>query len=255
MSQNAQRHRQKRPSRKEKQKEPAKAPEPKDKWKEHRKHNVKHLIPKSENQGTYLQQLQTNQLVVATGPAGCGKTYLASCFAANELLLGNIKKIILARPNKTLGDSSGFLPGTITEKLMPFVRPMVEAMKQQMGNEQFECNFGSDISSNISVQALEHIRGMSFDDCIVIVDEGQNTTEAEVRSIVTRIGENCQLIFCGDPKQHDIDGQSGIEFLEYIITKYKIPNTDISKFTSRDIVRSGICKDFVMAFEKENNNG
>ena len=251
MSNGAQRFKQRKPSRKEKQKDTNTNAQRKPKWQEHRKHNVKHIVPKSTNQAKYLESLQHNQLVIACGPAGCGKTYLAACFAANELQLGNIEKVIITRPNVTLGESSGFLPGTSTQKLMPFCRPMIEAMRNQMGSEAFECNFGEEIGSNISIQALEHIRGMSFDNCILIVDEGQNTSVAEVKSIVTRIGENCQLIFCGDPKQHDMDGDSGIEFLKYMVGKYNISNADIVEFSSSDIVRSGICKDFVLAFEQE----
>ena len=249
MSSNAQRFRHK-PTRKEKQKVPQQAPR-KEKYIEERKQKLKPIQPKTYNQSRYIKALQSEVLIVATGRAGSGKTYIAACHAANKLLAGEVKRVIIARPYVAMGKTTGFWPGSPTQKLLPYCRPILEAMKEQMGSAAFECNFDDSGESNISLQPLEAIRGMSFSDCILIIDEGQNATPEEIKSIVTRIGENCQLIFCGDPKQHDLRGVSGIDYLCGVIEKYNISNTAIIEFTVDDIVRSGICKEFISAFERE----
>lgn len=218
----------------------------KEKFKEERQHRSPPILAKTENQKTYLSYLKEYKLVVAIGPAGCGKTYLPAAIAGDALLKGDIDKIIVARPYVTMGKNLGALPGDETEKLYPFVRPMLDTIKERIGAGSWDTALAK---GQVEVQALQSIRGRSFDgNMMVIIDEMQNATPEEVRSIVTRIGDGCQLVICGDPDQNDVRGLDGITYLTDVIDDHDIADTGIVEFDLDDIVRSGMVKDFVKAF-------
>lgn len=212
--------------------------------------NNKPIIPKTDNQRKLLESFESNIISIASGDAGTGKSYLAARWAARELRLGNYKKVVIARPYVTMGKSVGLFPGDIRMKLGVFLMPLLNNIADQLGTTYEYCLNKGDVE----IHPLEAIRGMSFEDCILIVDEFQNTTPEEVRSIVTRIGENTKLLLTGDRKQSDIRGKSGIVYLQELVEKYDIKDVGVVNFTHEDIVRSGIVKEFVKVFDKEGEN-
>lgn len=219
----------------------------KPKFEEERQAKTKTVVPKNDNQRTYIQLLQTKALVIAEGSAGTGKTFLAASIGANRLVNQAGYRIYLTRPYVAMGRSTGMWPGSIEEKLSPYLAPMLSVIKKQIGDGAYNSGLGK----SIFIHPLEAIRGESFENCLIICDEGQNLLPEEARSLVTRLGDGAQLVICGDTKQKDIKGEDGITYLKKIIRKYSIQDTGIVEFTSDDIVRSGIVKEFVKAFDSE----
>jgi phosphate starvation-inducible protein PhoH and related proteins len=221
-------------------------PEVKEKFAE--EHKAKPIIAKNENQKKYLHSLQFDTVSVGKGSAGSGKTWCAAAVAANKYLKGEIKQIIVARAYVPMGKSTGFWPGSVEEKLAPYVAPILNVIRERIGDHRYQAEF----SKTIKIQPLEAIRGMSFPSgTFLILDESQNLSVEEVRSIVTRLEEGSQVAFCGDDKQRDVKGVSGIVYLANLIKKHNLPNCSVVEFTPADIVRSGLTRAFVEIFEKE----
>lgn len=206
------------------------------------------VLAKNENQKKYLHSLQFDTISVGKGSAGSGKTWCAAAVAANKYLKGDIDQIIVTRPYVAMGKSTGFWPGSVEDKLYPYVAPILGVIKERIGASKFEADFGK----NIKIQPLEAIRGMSFPSgTFLICDEAQNLSVEEVRSIVTRLETGSQVAFCGDDKQRDVKGVSGIVYLSNLIKKHKLPDCTVVEFTTADIVRSGLTRAFVEIFEQE----
>jgi phosphate starvation-inducible PhoH-like protein len=221
-------------------------PESKSKFEE--EHRVKPITAKNENQKKYLHSLQFDTVSVGKGSAGSGKTWCAAAVAANKYIKGEIFQIIVARAYVTMGKSTGFWPGTVEDKLMPFVTPILNVIKERVGDLKYQAEFGK----TIKIQPLEAIRGMSFPaGTFLIIDESQNLLVDEVRSIVTRLESGSQVAFCGDDFQRDVKGVSGIVYLANLIKKHNLPGCTVTEFTPADIVRSGLTKMFVEIFEEE----
>lgn len=217
-----------------------------EKFQEEREQKAQPIVAKNNSQKFYLRCLQRDVLVIATGSAGTGKSWCASAHAANRLVRGEVDKVVLARPYVTMGKSVGMFPGDIKDKLEPFVKPLLEVFKDRLGENDFQSRYRT---GRIEIQPLEAIRGMSFNNTVIIVDECQNTTPEEIKSIVTRIGDNCQLILCGDPAQTDIKGENGLDFITNVVNKHKVQESGVVVFKPEDIVRSGITKQFVQIFD------
>lgn len=210
------------------------------------------LLPMNEKQTELLEALKYNSLVVAKGSAGTGKTLLACWHSAKKLHYGDVKKVVLIRAYQPLaGRSIGFLPGTAEEKLIPFYQQMLDYFEDYLGKASTEIHVKN---KTIEICSLETIRGRSWNDSIIIVDESQNLYVPEVQALVTRVGTNSQIIFCGDNSEMQTDvknGMTGLLYLEEIIKKYNISDTASTTFTRDEIVRSGLTKEFVIAFEEE----
>lgn len=210
------------------------------------------LLPMNEKQTLLLEALKYNTLVVAQGSAGTGKTLLACWHAAKRLHYGDIKKVVLIRAYSPLaGRSIGFLPGTAIEKLQPFYQQMIDYFEDYIGKASTEIHLKN---STIEICSLETIRGRSWNDAIIIVDESQSLFVPEIQALTTRVGENSQIIFCGDDSgvQTDVkNGMNGLTYLREIVKKYNISDTAFVNFTRDEIVRSGLTKEFVIAFEEE----
>lgn len=204
------------------------------------------LKPMTERQGDYLRALKTSDQVIVMGPAGTGKTFIAGTVAADQLRNRKIRKIIITRPNVPGGRSLGFFPGTLEEKIAPWVVPLIETIKDRMGHGAFEIAVKR---QDIEIVPFEVMRGRSFRDCIVILDEAQNTLPAEMKMFLTRIGENCQVIINGDVSQTDLKETSGLRTIIHLIKSQTLP-VPIIEFTKDDIVRSGICALWVRAFDE-----
>jgi phosphate starvation-inducible protein PhoH and related proteins len=212
------------------------------------------LQPKNKNQQVLLDAMnQKYAVIAATGSAGSGKTYLACWYAARKLFYKQIDRIILLRAYQPLaGRSIGFLPGTADEKLLPYYQQMIDYLEDFLGKETVSIHLKH---RTIEICSLETIRGRSWDDSVIIVDESQNLYVPEVQALTTRIGEGTQMVFCGDNSgiQTDIKkGQmDGLTYLKYITDKYRIEDSAFIQFTRDDIQRSGVTKEFVIAFEEE----
>jgi len=210
------------------------------------------LLPKNENQRVLLDALKYDKLVVAQGSSGVGKSLLAVWHAAKQLNAKQIKKVVLIRAYQPLaGRSIGLLPGSASEKLMPFYQQLIDYFEDFLGKATTEIHLKN---GSIEICSLETIRGRSWDDAIIIIDEAQCLYVPEVQALVTRVGETSQIIFCGDDTgmQTDVkNGMNGLRYLKKLTEKYNISETSFVNFTREDICRSGLTKEFVIAFEEE----
>lgn len=208
--------------------------------------------PKNENQKLFLESLKYDTISCAQGSAGVGKTLLACWHAAKKLHYGDVKKVVLIRAYQPLaGRTIGFTPGDATLKLLPFYQQMVDYFEDFLGKGTTQIHL---TQGTIEICSLETIRGRSWDDAIIIVDESQNLFVPEVQALSTRLGEGSQMIFCGDDTGFQTDvknGMNGLRYLRMLVDKYKIPEVSFVNFTRDDICRSGITKSFVVAFEEE----
>lgn len=210
------------------------------------------LLPKNENQRVLLDALKYDKLVVAQGSSGVGKSLLAVWHAAKQLNAKQIKKVVLIRAYQPLaGRSIGLLPGSAAEKLMPFYQQLIDYFEDFLGKATTEIHLKN---GSIEICSLETIRGRSWDNAIIIIDEAQCLYVPEVQALVTRVGETSQIIFCGDDTgmQTDVkNGMNGLRYLKKLTEKYNISETSFVNFTREDICRSGLTKEFVIAFEEE----
>jgi phosphate starvation-inducible PhoH-like protein len=208
-----------------------------------RRKKAEPLEAQTEAQAHYLMALGDSQLIFAIGPAGTGKTYVASAFAADLLQAKSIERIIITRPNVEVGAGFGFLPGDLKEKYDPYLAPFREVMIERMGLSQYE--YALKVES-ISPQPLAFMRGATFNNAFVILDEAQNCTPAEMKMFLTRIGKNCTVVVDGDPDQCDLNGPSGLN--DAVNRLERIPGVAVVEFTEDDIVRSGLVRDILVAY-------
>jgi phosphate starvation-inducible PhoH-like protein len=159
-----------------------------------------------------------------------------------------VDKIILTRPNVSVGKDLGYFPGTLEEKFAPWAAPVLDVLNEQLGKGVVETGVKN---GNIEMAPLSTMRGRSFHDAFIILDEAQNTTVQEVKMFLTRIGKNCKVVINGDIKQSDIQSQSGLSKIIHLAKKNSM-SVPIIEFGVGDIVRSDICKQWIMAFEGEN---
>lgn len=193
-------------------------------------------------QAEYLRAIQSNQIVFGVGSAGTGKTYVAATYAAGELFHRRIQKIILTRPNVETGRGLGFLPGTLEEKYAPYLEPFDNVFTRSLGKGFYEYALKA---KTIEPKPLGFMRGATFDNCIVLLDEAQNATKEEMKMLLSRIGKNCKMIISGDVDQADIP-DSGLS--DAIHRLDHIPDIEVVRFMDDDIVRSKMCKQIILAY-------
>lgn len=193
-------------------------------------------------QENYLRAIQTQKIVFGSGPAGTGKTFLAASYAASQLLEKKINKIIVTRPNIEVGRSMGFLPGTLEEKYAPYLEPFDAIFRRTLKDGFYEYCINK---KAIDPRPLGYMRGSTFTNTIVLVDECQNMTKTEFRMLLSRIGSNCTVVLSGDPEQVDIT-DSGME--DALTRLSHIPGLEICYFLDSDIVRSDMCKRIIKAY-------
>lgn len=209
---------------------------------------IKELKAKTLSQQALLDSLNYFDQIIALGPAGTGKTYVSTAFLARQLLQKKIEKIIITRPNIATGKTLGLFPGSVEDKMLVWCQPVVQVLKQYLGDSYFEYCLKKGI---IVLQPLETIRGMSFNNCGIIIDECQNIETEEIKALVTRIGENSKIIFSGDLKQSDLHKfNNGLNFLINCINdNEELQNfSAIVEFNIDDVVRSDLCKAWVKHF-------
>ena len=229
-------------SRKERKQKPQR--EIKEKFMEER-HSRPQLQPKTEMQKRYIEAITNFTQTISLGCAGTGKTYIASTMAAALYMQGKVNKIILTRPNVPSSRSLGSFPGTLEEKMAPWAAPVVEVLRNYMGGA-YE---NAVRNGAIIVAPFETMRGSSFKDAFVIMDEAQNTTPEEMKMFTTRIGENCHIVINGDIKQSDIRTASGLSTIIELAQRFNLP-VPVIEFTINDVVRSPECKMWIEAFDK-----
>lgn len=204
--------------------------------------------PLNQGQSEYIHSLLNEPCIVVEGVAGTGKTFLAASIAAQRLANREIEGITLSRPNVPTGKSLGAFPGTVEEKMAPWLIPLTSTLRRQLGAGFYEHAVKT---GAIAIQPIETIRGTSFDNRFILFDESQQLEVDEVKAIVTRIGIGSTLVLMGDPMQRDNHGQ-GLEYLISLANRYDLP-VATHYMSSDDIVRSPMCKAFVKAFEAEAN--
>lgn len=196
-------------------------------------------------QAEYLAALRSSPQIIVIGPAGTGKTWIAATHAADLYRQRKISKIILTRPNVPCGRTLGFFPGSLEEKFAPWATPVVEAIKERIGQAVYDIALKR---GDIEMVPFEVMRGRTFKNAFVLLDEAQNTTPSEIKAFLTRIGEDCTTVINGDVSQCDLDTSSGLARIIELINRKSLP-VPVIEFTVDDIVRSGICGMWVRAFE------
>jgi phosphate starvation-inducible PhoH-like protein len=203
------------------------------------------IQPKTPGQSEYLQKIQDNDIVVGIGPAGTGKTYLAVAAAVDALTRKRVRRIVLARPAVEAGESLGFLPGDIQEKVDPYLRPLYDALDEMMPFERIQRALEQRI---IEVAPLAFMRGRTLGDAFVIVDEAQNATTMQMKMLLTRLGVNSKMVITGDKTQVDLPKSegSGLTQVERILPG--IDGIGFHYFTEVDVVRHRLVRDIVKAY-------
>jgi phosphate starvation-inducible PhoH-like protein len=206
------------------------------------------IKPLNPMQATYLDALRTTSQVVVLGPAGTGKTWIAASYAADLFRNRLIDKIILTRPNVPCGRSLGYFPGTLEDKFAPWAAPVIEAVKERIGRAAYEIALKS---GAIELVPFEVMRGRSWKNAFVLLDEAQNSSLTEIKTFLTRIGEDCTVVINGDVSQCDLDQASGLRTIIHLI-KSQMLSVPVIEFRREDIVRSGVCAMWVRAFDEAN---
>ena len=205
------------------------------------------IVPKTDNQGKLIKAITESSQVIVFGPAGTGKTYVTATLASDMYLTKQIEKIVITRPMVSVGKDIGILPGELLDKVAPWALPVLDILIKHLGKATVEIALKS---GNIEIAPLALMRGRSFDDAFIICDEAQNVTTAELKMLLTRVGEDTTIVLNGDVQQTDLKGDSGLITITNVAKKHKIP-VPVIEFSLDDIVRSDICAMWVRAFYAE----
>jgi len=207
----------------------------------------KSVTPKSANQRRYVEVMESFDMVFAIGPGGTGKTYLAVAMAVSALLSKQVNRIILARPAVEAGERLGFLPGTIQEKVDPYMRPLYDALHDLLEADKLERYLEKDI---IEVAPLAFMRGRTLNDSFVILDEAQNTTSEQMKMFLTRLGFNSKAVITGDITQIDLPNDRRSGLVEAIEVVGKIEGIELVYFDERDVVRHSLVQRIIKAYDE-----
>ena len=212
--------------------------------------NRKTIVPKTLGQKLYLQSIQTHSLVFGIGPAGTGKTYLAMAAAVSALLKNQVQRIILTRPAVEAGEALGFLPGDLNEKILPYLRPLYDAMGDMLDAEDVARFTEKGV---IEIAPLAYMRGRTLSNAFIILDEAQNTTPEQMMMFLTRLGEESRMVVTGDITQIDLPRvkQSGLLEVRGILRD--VPGIEFHQFSGADVVRHPLVLKIIEAYERYKN--
>jgi phosphate starvation-inducible protein PhoH and related proteins len=207
---------------------------------------LRKVYPRTYNQAVYLESIEKNELVFGVGPAGTGKTYLAVAQAMKQVLGQNKRKLIITRPVVEAGESLGYLPGDLTQKIHPYLRPLYDAIESLVPMETFR---RLEENGTIEIAPLAYMRGRTLSGAFIILDEAQNTTREQMKMFLTRIGENSRTVVTGDITQIDLPRKSDSGLLSVIPLLTPIREICFTFFEERDVVRNPLVRKIVHAYE------
>ncbi len=207
----------------------------------------KTVTPKSANQRHYMEEIETHDMTFGIGPGGTGKTYLAVAMAVSALLTKQVNRIILARPAVEAGERLGFLPGTLQEKIDPYMRPLYDALYDMLDADRLERFLEKGI---IEVAPLAFMRGRTLNDSFVILDEAQNTTSEQMKMFLTRLGFNSKAVVTGDITQIDLPQGKKSGLVEALEICSRIPGISVVQFGEKDVVRHNLVQQIIRAYEE-----
>ena len=205
------------------------------------------IHPRTKGQTEYVQAIRDHSLVFCTGPAGTGKTYLAVATAVEALRAQRIRKIVLVRPAVEAGESLGYLPGDLQAKINPYLRPLLDALREMMDFDQMRLYMDEDV---IEVVPLAYMRGRTLNSAFIILDEAQNTTVSQMQMFLTRMGEGSQVVASGDTSQMDLPPHTKSGLIDVLSRLRDIEGFARVKLTGSDIVRHRLVQDIVRAYEE-----
>jgi phosphate starvation-inducible PhoH-like protein len=208
----------------------------------------RNVRPRTDGQAAYVQAMRENDVTLAIGPAGTGKTYLAVGVAVNMLRQGAVKRIVLVRPAVEAGEKLGYLPGDIVAKINPYLRPLFDGLNDMMEPEQVKRYMDSDI---IEVAPLAFMRGRTLNQAVIILDEGQNTTVAQMKMFLTRMGYGSKIIVTGDITQIDLERKVKSGLIDAIHRLEGLEHVAVVYLTEHDIVRHPLVQRIVKAYEDD----
>jgi phosphate starvation-inducible protein PhoH len=209
---------------------------------------ARRVKPRTPGQARYVDAIRENDLVFCTGPAGCGKTYLAVAMALNALRTEQVRKIVLVRPAVEAGEKLGFLPGDLLAKVNPYLRPLLDALADIVSFDQVKRYMEHDI---IEIVPLAYMRGRTLNDTFIILDEAQNTTSTQMKMFLTRMGEHSKIVVTGDPTQVDLPShmKSGLD--DATSRLLGIPGVEAVRLSGQDIVRHRLVREIVRAYDAD----
>lgn len=209
---------------------------------------ARRITPRTQGQARYIQSIRENDITFAVGPAGTGKTYLAVAVAVEALKHHHIRKIVLVRPAVEAGESLGFLPGDLHAKINPYLRPLLDALHEMMDYDQMKRYMEQDV---IEVVPLAYMRGRTLNESFIILDEAQNTTVAQMKMFLTRMGQGSKIVISGDTTQIDLPRPSASGLIDAVARLRDIAGVQIVQLNKADIVRHRLVQDIVRAYEED----
>jgi len=212
----------------------------------HIPHGFKDVFPKSRNQAAYIQAIRGHDVNFCTGPAGTGKTFLAVACALSMLLAKRVRKVVLTRPVVESGESLGFLPGDLEEKITPYMRPLYDAMEALVS---YETIAKLEESRSIEIAPLAYMRGRSFNDAFIILDEAQNTTVEQMKMFLTRLGQGSRAVISGDVTQIDLPSRVRSGLVNAVSILSGVEGINITRLEAADVVRNPLIKRIIAAYE------
>jgi phosphate starvation-inducible PhoH-like protein len=205
------------------------------------------VTPKNASQRRYMEEIEKHDMMFAVGPGGTGKTYIAVAMAVSALLTKQVNRIILARPAVEAGERLGFLPGTLQQKIDPYMRPLYDALYDMLDADKLDRFLEKGI---IEVAPLAFMRGRTLNDSFVILDEAQNTTSEQMKMFLTRLGFNSKAVVTGDVTQIDLPAGKKSGLVEALEVCGKIEGIGVAQFSEKDVVRHNLVQQIIRAYEE-----
>ena len=209
------------------------------------------IRPQTQNQVKLVEMMRNNDMVFAVGPAGTGKTYVGVALAVKALKEKQVRRIILTRPAVEAGENLGFLPGDLKEKLDPYMQPLYDALRDMIPHEKLNAFIEAGI---IEIAPLAFMRGRTLDNAFVILDEAQNTTHAQMKMFLTRMGRNAKFMITGDPGQIDLPRKVSSGLKEAMLILQKVRGIAFLHLDDRDVVRHPLVRSIIEAYKTIENN-
>jgi len=210
-------------------------------------HGFRRVYPRTKNQALYIRGMRENDICFCTGPAGTGKTYLAIAHALAMVLSKKTRKLVLTRPVVEAGENLGFLPGDLSQKIDPYLRPLYDAMESLV---PFDVIHRMEETRSIEIAPLAYMRGRSLNDCMVILDEAQNTTREQMKMFLTRIGSGTRAIITGDATQIDLPRKTDSGLLHAIEILREIKELSFTFLHTADVARNPLVKKIIQAYNE-----